>query len=184
VDWEEIQNFSYQVISTFKFVEQKEPTTSQAVKANLVSTSGWSDASLGSLSVKVPTQATVAKCYGTEDHGITYDECFSISGHDDNLLSPPFITVKTKNYSGGSRRQEAGLTQNPGQYTITEKDFGKNSGLEAFFNCEISECIALREIVLVVDNKLIFVTDGTYKLSDGTTSKESTVTNSIISTIE
>ena len=106
-----------------------------------------------------------------------------ISGHDDSLLSPPHITVKTKTYQGGSRRQEAGLTQNPGTYIYTEKIFGNNEGLEAVFNCEIGACTALRQIVLVVNNRLVFVTDGIYKQSDSTTSLESPITNTMVSTM-
>jgi len=116
-----------QILSTFKFSEQAEPTTLQATKANLTSTSGWSDASLGSLSIKVPAQATITKSNCTDEPYATYEECYLISGHDNNLLSPPHITIKTKAYLGGSRRQEAGLTQNPGTYTFAEKTFGNNN---------------------------------------------------------
>lgn len=160
-----------------------EPTTTQVTKAKLVSTNGWKNSSLGSLLFMVPAQATVTKSNCIDEPNIVYEECYLISGFDDNLLSPPQITIKTKRYQGGSRREEAGLTKNPGTYTYSEKAFSNNNGLEAVVNCKINDCTALRQIILVVKNRLIFVTDGIYKQGDGTTSLESPIANTILSTI-
>lgn len=150
-------------------------TTSQIIKANLVTTDGWVNASLGNLSVKVPAKTSVTKSNCTDEPYTTYEECYLISGHDNSLLNSTSVTIKTKIYQGGSRREEAGLTQNPGTYTYAEKAFGDNTGLEAVFNCEIDACTAFRQILLVVNNRLILVST--------TTASESPVINTIVSTI-
>lgn len=170
-----------QILSTFKFTEQniEESSITQSSNATLSPIDGWVEKNVGNLTVKLPPQATI-KSSNCTDNIVKYEECYLIENHDKTLLAPPHISILIKTYQGGSRRKEAGLTDG---FSIKEKIFGAHTGLDAILSCQISGCITLRHIVLVVDNKLIFVTDGIYKQSNSTTSLESSITNSIISSI-
>ncbi|MBI2330471.1 hypothetical protein HYU94_03695 [Candidatus Daviesbacteria bacterium] len=159
------------------------PQASDSIKvAESVSTKGWKSVNYPNISFRVPQQTIVKEGVCHED----FEKCYLISGHDDTLLSPPFITLYTKAYKGGSRRQEANLT---GENTITETSFGKNQGLVEVNICKIDNCTKLRKIIFVVNNQLIVITDGMYKLpkplpNGDTATLESLVTNTIVTTFQ
>lgn len=156
------------------------PQTNASIKvAELVSTEGWKSVSYPNISFEIPQQATIKEGICQEN----FEKCYLISGHDNALLSPPFISLYIKAYKGGSRRQEANLSGE----NITETSFGTNKGLVAVNICKIDGCTQLRKIIFVVNNQLIVITDGLYKLSNplpngDTATLESLVTNSLIST--
>ncbi len=152
--------------------------------AALVSTDGWKSVETGSLSLKIPPTASITEreCV---DEG--YDGCFTLKGH--NPQSPNGqISILTKKYLGGSRRQEAGLNTAEGSRSIVEKTFGKNKVLEIFFICEISECSSFRQLLLVVGDQLVFATDANYYPNENAPSgydvRVSPVTSTIISTMQ
>lgn len=153
------------------------PPTSVKEKASLVSTEGWRTENIDNLSFKLPSSAifTKASCYNS------YEYCYAITKHDENLLSPQ-VSIFVKTYQGGSRRQEAELDPNTlDQYSFKERLYGSVDGLDALFTCKINECMAFRNIVFVVDGNLVKVIDGVYKQGNSSTALESVVTNTIIS---
>jgi len=153
------------------------PSTPVKEKASLVSTQGWRMENIDNLSLKLPSSAifTKANCYNS------YEYCYTITKHDENHLSPP-VSISIKTYQGGSRRQEAELDPNTlDQYSFKERLYGSIDGLDALFICKIKECTAFRNIVFVVDGKLVKVMDGVYKQGSNSTILESAVTNTIIS---
>jgi|GEM_PF-6890461 len=153
------------------------PSSSVKEKVSLVSTSGWRTENIDNLSLKLPSSAifTKANCYNS------YEYCYTITKHDENHLSPP-VSISVKTYQGGSRRQEAELDPNTlDQYSFKERLYGSVEGLDALFICKIKECTAFRNIVFVVDGKLVKVMDGVYKQGSNSTTLESAVTNTIIS---
>lgn len=154
------------------------PELPNVEKAKLSNMDNWKNESIDQLYIKIPPMATISKGFCEEG----YENCYLITKHDSSLLAPPHITVKIKPYKGGSRRQEAGLELPLTDYTFKEKTFGATLGLEAINNCKISQCTSLREIIIVVGNKLIRITDGIYK-SDSSARLESPITNTIIASI-
>jgi len=164
--------------------ENEQPTSTdtntniKTTSATLVSTKGWTDTSVGNLNLKIPPQASIEK--GT--CALDYEECYLLKNHDENLLSPPHISIQIKAYGGGSRRQEADLEAS--NYDFKEVAFGSNKALVGFYNCPIDNCTSLREILLVVGNKLIHITDGDYKnTANNSVVKESSITNAIVSSL-
>lgn len=165
---QEMNNFD-QMLSTLTF-------TTAPKAAELVSTTGWITKDLGSMTMKLPPSSDLKK-QEVCSPDIKYESCYLLSKHDPNHTSPP-VFIGIKQYNGGSRRQEAPLYPSGVEnYSFTDKMFGKIEGLEAIFQCKISECTALRNIIFVVGNKLVYVTDGIYK--DG--KLESPITDTIIS---
>jgi len=153
------------------------PTAAVKEKAPLVSTEGWRTENIDNLSLKLPTSTIFTKvnCYNS------YEYCYTITKHDENHLSPP-VSIFVKSYQGGSRRQEAELDPNVlDQYAYEERLYDSIDGLDALFMCKIKECTAFRNIIFVVDGKLVKVVDGVYKGGSGSTTLESAITNTIIS---
>lgn len=152
-------------------------TSSSKDKATLVLMEGWRTENINNLSLKLPlsTIFTKVSCYNS------YEYCYTITKHDENHLSPP-VSIFVKTYQGGSRRQEAELDPNTlEQYSFKERLYGNIEGLDALFICKIKECIAFRNIIFVVNGKLVKVMDGVYKQGNNSTTLESAVTNTIIS---
>lgn len=152
-------------------------TSSSKDKATLVLMEGWRTENIDNLSLKVPlsTIFTKVNCYNS------YEYCYTITKHDKNHLSPP-VSIFVKTYKGGPRRQEAELDPNTlEQYSFKERLYGNIEGLDALFICKIKECTAFRNIIFVVNGKLVKVIDGVYKQRNNSTTLESAVTNAIIS---
>ena len=176
-DYYRDQDTLLQILSTFEFVDS---SIAEEIKtADLVSTTGWENKSVEGLTLMLPQGATIREgvCTGS------YEDCYIIEKHDSSLLAPPHITLKIKAYNGGSRREEASLELPLSNYSFAEKMYGSNMAIDATNICSISSCTSLRAIILVVSNKLVFVQDGVYK-SGSTTTLESPITNTIISTIK
>jgi len=156
----------------------KSDTPSAITSASLASMVGWKNSEISNLSVKIPTQANIREGLCTLD----YEECYLLENHDDSLLSPPHISIWVKAYNGGSRRLEADLEAS--DYTFDEIMFGDNKSLVGSYNCQTEDCISLKEIILVVGDKLIHITDGSYRGDNNSTVKESTITNAIIASLD
>jgi len=146
--------------------------TPQLISVKLAPMDEWQDKTINNLKLKIPPQATLTKgvCH-TE-----YEECYIIHNHETTPYNNSSLSLWVKTYQGGSRRQEADLTGSPSNYSFTEKTFGDNNALEAYFNCQIEECLSLREIILVVNDKLIHLVDDRVV--------ESLITNSIVASIK
>lgn len=186
-------NLSFQTGST-----EKPANTSNIRSAPLVSTDGWKTVTMGDLTFKIPPLATL------ESHKTVGNEkcepplfCFEVKNHDANLIGGK-VSFFVKPYKGRSRRVEAQEDPDrsgmlPGVYEYADEKYGTISALNAQFKCQINECMSFRNVLFVVKDNLVVITDGIYKVGEETNvdgqktinaKKESSITDTIISTFK